>query len=242
MAGSAEPLAPAAPASLVASLNSWCRFGYFSKCGGLEVVGPQHPQVVLDQLGALLLDDQGAGAELRVGVGLVLLADGLDRLGLDAGLGRVVDATGQVAVGADTVRGVSRRGSRIRAPSYRELCPLNESCDDPRADPTPGAGPAFGVSCVARARAGPVDGADPARRRRGAGPARRAAHPAGRCRRGRFRRRPDLLVVKRASGRRARLVAGGRQRIRHRRLARLRSGRCRGAGDSDGTGRTRGLL
>jgi hypothetical protein len=24
----------------------------------LEVVGPQHPQVVLDQLGALLLDDQ----------------------------------------------------------------------------------------------------------------------------------------------------------------------------------------
>src|SRR5262245_34410391 len=35
-AGSAEPFVPAAPASFVASLNSWCRFGYFSKCGGLK--------------------------------------------------------------------------------------------------------------------------------------------------------------------------------------------------------------
>ena len=35
-AGSTEPLAPEAPASLVASLKSWCRFGYFSKCGALK--------------------------------------------------------------------------------------------------------------------------------------------------------------------------------------------------------------
>ena len=34
--GSHEPLVPAAPASLVASLNSSLRFGYFSKCGGLK--------------------------------------------------------------------------------------------------------------------------------------------------------------------------------------------------------------
>src|SRR6266568_4569290 len=34
----------------------------------LEVVGPQHPQVMLDKLGALLLDDKRAGPELRVGV------------------------------------------------------------------------------------------------------------------------------------------------------------------------------
>jgi hypothetical protein len=33
---SALPLVPAAPASLVASLNSWCSWGYFSKCGGLK--------------------------------------------------------------------------------------------------------------------------------------------------------------------------------------------------------------
>jgi hypothetical protein len=35
-AGSTEPLAPEAPASLVASLNSWCSCGYFSKCGALK--------------------------------------------------------------------------------------------------------------------------------------------------------------------------------------------------------------
>ena len=35
-AGSIEPLTPEAPASLVASLNSWLRFGYFSKCGALK--------------------------------------------------------------------------------------------------------------------------------------------------------------------------------------------------------------
>src|SRR4051812_44896692 len=65
---------------------------------GLEVVGPQHPQVVLDQVGPLLLDQDGAGAEDRILVGLVLLLDGLDGLRLDAGLSRVVDAAGEVAV------------------------------------------------------------------------------------------------------------------------------------------------
>jgi Flp pilus assembly protein TadD len=62
---------------------------------------PVHlPLEVLDQLGPLLLDDQSTGAELGVGVGLVLLADRLDRLGLDPGLGRVVDAAGKVTMSA----------------------------------------------------------------------------------------------------------------------------------------------
>src|SRR3954454_7055779 len=65
---------------------------------GLEVVGPQHPEVVLDQIGPLLLDDEGAGTEHRILVLLVLLADRLHRLGLDAGLRGVVDTAGQVAV------------------------------------------------------------------------------------------------------------------------------------------------
>src|SRR4051795_4605183 len=65
---------------------------------GLEVVGPQHPQVVLDEIRPLFLDQDGAGAEDRVLVALVLLLDGLDALGLDPGLGRVVDAAGEVAV------------------------------------------------------------------------------------------------------------------------------------------------
>src|SRR5215470_6623867 len=64
----------------------------------LEVVGPQHPQVVLDQFGPLFLDDQRAGLERWVVAVLVLLADGLDGLGLDACLRRVVDPAGEVAV------------------------------------------------------------------------------------------------------------------------------------------------
>jgi len=36
VATSGEPLVPPAPASLVASLNSWWSCGYFSKCGGLK--------------------------------------------------------------------------------------------------------------------------------------------------------------------------------------------------------------
>src|SRR5689334_16608023 len=49
----------------------------------LEVVGPQHPQVVLDEVRALFLDLDGAGAEGRVVVALVLLGDRADGLGLD---------------------------------------------------------------------------------------------------------------------------------------------------------------
>src|SRR5205085_2914319 len=64
----------------------------------LEVVRPQHPEVVLDQVGALLLDLDRALAELRVVAVLVLLLDHVHRLGLDAGLSRVVDATREVAV------------------------------------------------------------------------------------------------------------------------------------------------
>jgi hypothetical protein len=59
---------------------------------GLEVVGPQHPQVVLHQVGALLLDEDGALAEDRIVVVLVLLLAVADRLRLDAGLGGVVHA------------------------------------------------------------------------------------------------------------------------------------------------------
>src|SRR5580704_18071633 len=65
----------------------------------LEVVGPQHPQVVRDQLGALFLDDQAAGPELGVRVLLVLFVDGLDGFRLDPGLRRVIDSARQVAVG-----------------------------------------------------------------------------------------------------------------------------------------------
>src|SRR5664279_69193 len=75
---------------------------------GLEVVGPEHPEVVLDQVGPLLLDGQGAGAEGRVVIALVLLLDHPHRLGLDAGLRRVVDTAGQVAVG----RQGGRRGQQ----------------------------------------------------------------------------------------------------------------------------------
>src|SRR5580693_4456995 len=64
----------------------------------LEVVRPQHPQVVLDEFRALFLDDERPGAELRVGVRGVLLADGLDGLRLDPGLFGVVDTARQVAV------------------------------------------------------------------------------------------------------------------------------------------------
>ena len=65
-AGSIEPLPPAAPAGLVALLNRLVQLRVLLEVRRLEVVGPQHPEVVLDQLGALLLDDQRAGAEYRV--------------------------------------------------------------------------------------------------------------------------------------------------------------------------------
>jgi len=71
---------------------------------GLEVVGPEHPQVVLHQVGTLFFDLNGALAEHVVVGALVLLLTALHGLRFDAGLGRVVDATGQVAVGVDPSR------------------------------------------------------------------------------------------------------------------------------------------
>src|SRR3954447_18871657 len=67
----------------------------------LEVVDPQHPQVVLDELGALFLDQDRAGPEVVIVVVGHLGDDRLDRLGLDPSLGRVVDAARQVAVRRD---------------------------------------------------------------------------------------------------------------------------------------------
>src|SRR5580704_2554404 len=84
----------------------------------LEVVGPQHPQVVLDQFRPLLLDDQRPGPELRVGVRLVLLGDGLDRLRLDPCLGGVIDAAREVAVRMHD-------GAR-----------LQETCEQPHGSPS----------------------------------------------------------------------------------------------------------
>jgi hypothetical protein len=80
---------------------------------GLEVVRPQHPEVVLDQVGPLLLDLHRPGLPLVFGLGLIPvgrlalgrilnhLLDRLDRLRLDPGLRRVVDAAGKVAMSVD---------------------------------------------------------------------------------------------------------------------------------------------
>ncbi len=70
----------------------------------LEVVVPEDVQVVLDELGALLLDVDASGAEELVVAGIVLLDDAQARLGLDPGLLRVVDAARDVAVGVNVPR------------------------------------------------------------------------------------------------------------------------------------------
>jgi hypothetical protein len=93
---------------------------------GLEVVGPQHPQVMLDQLATLLLDDDGALPEQRVVGGVVLLDDLGHRLGLDPGLGRVVHATRQVAVGVDHPGGPDPCGQALGDHAHRPL-PLDVS-------------------------------------------------------------------------------------------------------------------
>ena len=56
---------------------------------------------MFDFLGTLLLDDDRAGAEVRVVVVGDLADDRLDRLGFDPGLRRVVHAAGKIAVGRD---------------------------------------------------------------------------------------------------------------------------------------------
>ena len=61
--------------------------------------------MVLDELGALLLDQDRAGAEVGVVVVGDLGDDRLDRLGLDAGLSGVVDTARQVAVGETSMVG-----------------------------------------------------------------------------------------------------------------------------------------
>jgi hypothetical protein len=61
--------------------------------------------VVLAEFGPLLLDEDGPLLEDVVVALLELLGDGLHRLGLDAGLGRVVHTAGKVAVGAHVERG-----------------------------------------------------------------------------------------------------------------------------------------
>jgi len=65
---------------------------------GLEVVSPQHPQVVLDHLGALFFDHHGSDLEVGVVGGGVLLLARFDRLRFDLRLGWVVHAAGEVAV------------------------------------------------------------------------------------------------------------------------------------------------
>src|SRR5438132_1083751 len=68
---------------------------------GLEVVGPEHPEVVLHEVRALLLDRDRALLEDRVVRPLILLLARLDRFGLDPSLRRIVDAARKVAVRVD---------------------------------------------------------------------------------------------------------------------------------------------
>jgi hypothetical protein len=65
---------------------------------GLEVVVPQDVEVVLDELGALLLDVDDARLEVGVVAVVVHPDDLVAGLGLDACLLRVIDAAGDVAV------------------------------------------------------------------------------------------------------------------------------------------------
>src|SRR3954451_3806130 len=101
LAGVDGALAAGCAGQLRGLVEQLVQVGVLLEVRRLEVVGPQHPQVVLHELGPLLLDEQRPGAEDGVLVALVLLADGLDRLGLDARLRRVVDAAGQVTVSRD---------------------------------------------------------------------------------------------------------------------------------------------
>ena len=66
---------------------------------------------MLDEVRLLLLDRDRPGPEGRVLVGRVLLDDAVDRLGLDAGLLRVVDAAWQVAMGSGGGRSGPASGS-----------------------------------------------------------------------------------------------------------------------------------
>src|SRR5207253_2398215 len=65
---------------------------------GLEVVRPEHPQMMLHEVRPLFLDRDGALAEFGVVRSLVLLLARLDGLGLDASLRGVIDPARKVAV------------------------------------------------------------------------------------------------------------------------------------------------
>src|SRR5688500_12270668 len=83
----------------------------------LEIVVPEHVEVVLDELGALFLDVNAARAEELVVGGIVLLDDAEARLGLDACLLGVVDATRDVAMGVhDTRRAKEGAEGQHRSP------------------------------------------------------------------------------------------------------------------------------
>src|SRR6266536_79314 len=175
--------------------------------GRLEVIGPEHPEVVLEQFGALLLDDPGPGTELRVGVGLVLFTDRLDRLRLNPGLCRDVDAARQVAVGMyDGPRGQYAWQSHQDPPVDAAMIALVEN-------PTPGwrtgrSGPAVHRTCP-----GALDGAHVAGRGRRTGAADRAG--TGRSGRGGAPARGTGVVGQTGGpAGRGRLVGGGRQPVR----------------------------
>src|SRR5258708_2806968 len=95
----------------------------------LEVVRPQRPQVMLDELGPLLLDQQRALPEHGIGVVTVLLADRLDGLGLDPRLGGVVHAAGEVTVRVRSGPRLENTGGHPHAPP--------SSRADPRYPPPP---------------------------------------------------------------------------------------------------------
>src|SRR3954469_12770276 len=84
----------------------------------LEVVGPQHPQVLLHEVGALFLDQDRALLEDRVVAALVLLLARLDRLGLDAGLCGVVDAARQIAMRVNRATGCEDAMEHGSTPSF----------------------------------------------------------------------------------------------------------------------------
>src|SRR5688500_7461149 len=81
--------------------ESLVQVGVLIEVLGLEVVVPQDIEVVLHELGTLLLDVDAARAEVLVVAGVVLLDNAQARLGLDAGLFGVIHAARDVAVGVD---------------------------------------------------------------------------------------------------------------------------------------------
>jgi hypothetical protein len=149
--GSMFCFAPVPLACLIVLLISDVEVGVLLEVRRLEVVAPEHPQVLLHELRALVDDPDGAAAEDRVLVGLVLLLHREHRLGLDAGLRGVVDAARQVAVRRDDGRRGEEAGEPHACPS-RSLrfsggaCP----CRRPYAWELPGR--TREVACAARCR------------------------------------------------------------------------------------------